>query len=167
MEQTRSSWVKWLVALLVGFALSVGALFGTCVYVGMQGPDTKVLAGRQVPARFVDQIRGLGILDADERIEYFYSDALVNIENGLYLVTDRSVIVYSREFEEPAIITPLGDITGVDAEFSDDWIEDSIVTITLKDGSDVSFPVSMEGGGDHRVVDFIRNKIEQPENAEQ
>ena len=88
----------------------MGAVCATCLYVGTVGPDTKVLSGRQVPARFLAQIRELDLLEPNEQIQYFYSDALVNIEDGFYLLTDRKVVVYSRTYEEPAVLVPFCEI---------------------------------------------------------
>ena len=148
--------VKWLVIGAIVVGLGVLALFATCMYIGVAGPSTKVLPGRQVPRRYVEKIRELDLLESDEQIQYFYSDALMNIEEGFYLLTDRKVVVYSRTFEEPAIIVPFGDIFEVEGDFSDDWLTDSLITLTLKDGTDVTFPASMEGGGDRRMYDALK-----------
>ena len=138
----------------------MGAVCATCLYVGAVGPDTKVMSGRQVPARFLAQIRKLEVLEPDEQIRYFYSDALVNIEEGFYLLTDRKVVVYSRTYEEPAVLVPFHEIEEIDAAFSDTWLDDSWITLTLTDGTLVSFPASSEGGGDHKMYDTLKKHIE-------
>ncbi len=155
----KSNVIKWVIVLVIGVPVSVCVAIGAvCMYIGAMSPDTKVLSGRQVPARFIRQIRDLGVLQADEQIEYFYSDALTNIENGFYLLTDRNVVVYSREFEEPAIIVPLEDIVDAEAEYSDTWLEDGTIVLTLSDGTSVSFPVSSQGGGDRRMFSALKKK---------
>jgi len=153
-------WAKVLIVFGVMGVLTFGGVVGTCLYVGALTPDTRVLPGRQVPARFVSQIRKLNLLEPGENIEYFYSDALVNIEEGMYFLTDRKLVVYSRELEAPAIRVPFAEIAHVDASFSDEWMTDSMVTITLTDGQDVSFPLSCEGSGDRKMVDAMRRKME-------
>lgn len=155
----KSNVIKWVIVLVIGVPVSVCVAIGAvCMYIGAMSPDAKVLSGRQVPARFVRQIRDLGVLQADEQIEYFYSDALTNIENGFYLLTDRKVVVYSREFEEPAIIVPFEDIVDAEAEYSDTWLEDGTIVLTLSDGTSVSFPVSSQGGGDRRMFSALKKK---------
>lgn len=137
------------------------ALCGMCMYVGMVGPDTKVLPGRQLPARFLAQIRELNVLEPDEQIQFFYSDALINIEEGFYLVTDRKLVVYSRAFDEPAILVPFSDIEEIEGDFSDSWFVDSAVTVTLTDGTYVSFPASAEAGGDRMMYEALKKKLDQ------
>ena len=160
-QRPRSSrLVKWLIIGLVVFGLAILALFATCLYIGVSGPDTKVLPGRQVPAKFIAQIRTLDVLEPGEQIEYFYSDAVVNIEDGFYLLTDRKVVVYSRAFDEPAILVPFSDIEQVEADFSDNWFVDSLITLTLTDGTYVSFPASSESGGDRKMYDTLKKKME-------
>jgi hypothetical protein len=44
-------------------------MMGTCILLFAQGPDTKVLGGRQIPKRYVQQIRSLGILDPDKQFD--------------------------------------------------------------------------------------------------
>jgi hypothetical protein len=156
-----SGLVKWLVVGAIVIGLILAAMMGTCVLLFAQSPDTKVLDGRQIPKRHVEQIRSLGILDPDERIDYFYSDAMFDIEDGFYLLTDRRVVIYSRTFDEPAILVPYEEIEEVEGEFSDNWMQDSYVLLTLKNGSGASFPVSPEAGGDRRVFDALKKRLEQ------
>ena len=85
---------------------SVIALF----VVGSIAPDTAVYMGRQVPERFMTTIRSLGLLKEGEQIRYFYSDALFDINAGLYFVTDRNLVLYSSEWEDPEIIVPFDSI---------------------------------------------------------
>ena len=158
--QRSTGLVKWLVIGAIVFGLAILSLFATCIYIGMAGPATKVLPGRQVPARFLEQIRKLNLLEPDEQIQYFYSDSLLNIEGGFYLLTDRKVVVYSRTFDEPAILVPFSNIVEVEAEFSDDWLDDSWITITLNDGTFVSFPASAEAGGDRKMYQALKKRVE-------
>jgi hypothetical protein len=137
--------VKWLVIGAIVVGLIMAAMLGTCVLLIAQAPDTKVLGGRQIPKRYVEQIQSLGILDPDEQIDYFYSDAMFNIEDGFYLLADRRVVIYSRTFDEPAILVLYEEIEEVDGEFSDDWMQDSYILLTLKDGTGLSFPASPGG----------------------
>ncbi len=157
-----SRFLRWLLICGIVFAVGMSALFATCIYIGMRGPDTKVLPGRQVPARFTAQIRKLNLLEPGEHIQYFYSDALLNIEEGMYLLTDRKVVIYSRSFDDPALIIPFSEIVDVEATFSDGLFEDSTITMTLADDTFVSFPVSSEGGGDKRMYEALKKKCPGP-----
>ena len=156
-----SSVVKWLVVCGLVFGLLTFGLFATCIYVALTSPDTKVLPGRQVPARFVSQIRKLDLLEAGEQIKYFYSDGLLNIEEGFYMLTNRKVVIYSRSYDKLAILVPFADIADLDADFSDSWVVDSVIFLRLTDGTDVSFPVSVEAGGDRKMYEALKKACAQ------
>ena len=133
---------------------------GTCVYIGATGPDTKAIPGRQIPARFVSQIRNLKLLEPGEQIQYFYSDALFNIEEGFYLLTDRKVVIYSRNLDDPSVLIPFSDIADLQFDASDNWVDDSQITLELTDGSYASFPVSAQGGGDQNMYAALKKRWE-------
>lgn len=153
-----STFVKCLIGVAIAGALGVVALIVVFVYVGNMGPATQVLGGRQVPARFIEQIKKLDVLEPDEKIAFFYSDALLNIEDGFYLLTDRHVVIYSHEYEEPALVIPFSEIAETSVDYSDSWVEDTLITLVLKDGSVASFPASTEGGGDKRMYNALLKK---------
>jgi len=46
-------------------------------------------------------------------------------------------------------------------EFSDSVLEDSVFFVLTKDGNEVTFPVSSEGGGDRRWLDEMRRLMRQ------
>ena len=61
-----ASFGKWLIACGIVLGLIMSAVFATCIYVAVTGPDTKVLPGRQVPEKFVSQIRKLNLLENED-----------------------------------------------------------------------------------------------------
>ena len=139
-----------LVVILV--VLPVGFVF----YVGVVGPDTKAVPGRQVPARYLERISQLRLLDRGEKIRYFYSDAFLDIENGMYFFTDRKVVLYCTDWQDPRIIVPFSKVVNIEAEFNDSFMEDSLIILTLDDQSAVTFPVSSEAGGDRRLFKALK-----------
>ena len=136
----------------VGFVILVVAAL---IYIGTVGPGTAVVSGRQLEQRFLDKVHELGLLQEGETIQYFYSDAMVDIAGGLYLVTDRHVILYNDQWPEPRIILPFEEVTSLEASYDDSFFVDSTLTLGLPDGSSISFPVSSEQGGDRRVFEYI------------
>jgi hypothetical protein len=136
-------------------ALAVIALF----VIGSIGPDTSVYTGRQVPKRFMKTIRSLNLLSEGEQIKYFYSDALVDIKKGLYLVTDRNLVLYSTDWEEPETIIPFDRIKSLDVEYNDSFWDDSMVNVTTYSGMEVYFPVSSEKGLDRKFVQAIGKNL--------
>jgi len=143
-------------------ALSIGAIFALVftglVVVASFGPDTYVYLGKQLPKRYADKVHALGLIDADEKIKYFYSDALVSIEDGMYFVTDRNLVLYSRDWQEPKTVIHFRDIVNLEAEYDDSVLSDSMVYVKTVSGMEVSFPVSSEHGRDKDFVRYLRLK---------
>jgi len=119
------------------------------------GPDISVYPGRQIPKRFMTTIRSLDLVEGDDRIKYFYSDALFDIKSGFYFVTDKKLVLYSNRWDEPGITIPFDQILSVDAEYDTSFFDDTMVYVTTGSGLEVFFPVSSEQGLDKRFVDAI------------
>lgn len=151
---------KWLWVLGGSVAVLTAAVMALLVYSILVGPDTKVVPGPQVPQEYVSQIRGLGLLDSDEQIRFFYSDGFLDIEEGFYLFTDHKVVVYKMEFEQPAVIVPFSTIKDMDMERVESMWEASQISLTLDDDSVVWFPVSNEDGGDKEFFKALRETWE-------
>jgi hypothetical protein len=163
--QTRGGSRTWL-WLLVGagvlFCLPCGGVFAWVFYIGAVGPETSVYTGNQVPARFVSTMKDVGALDDDESILYFYSDAMTDIRNGFYFVSDKRVVVYSNQTGgTPLTAVPFDEITEVDIVRDESFFEDSVITLELECGLPVSFPVSSDAGGDQRFFDAIQSRVDE------
>ena len=98
----------------LGCAFLIGAIVIAVSVIGSIAPGTAVYTGRQVPKRFMETIRSLNLLKEDEQIRYFYSDALIDIKNGLYFVTDKNLVLYSSGWEEPEMIIPFDQIASLE-----------------------------------------------------
>ena len=155
-EKEGSRMPKWLWTVGGVFAFLAVALVGLLVYAFIVGPDIEVVPGAQVPQRFLSKIRALDLLEPGEQVRFFYSDAFLNIEEGFYLFTDRKVVVYKKEYEQPAVVVLFSEIKDMDIEFSGSTWEDSHVYLILANQSVVSFPVSNEGGGDKRFYESLK-----------
>jgi hypothetical protein len=146
------------------FGISLGGLIGIgfvgLMILGSLGPETFVYIGHQVPKKYLDEIRSLALLEPDEKIKYFYTDAMFDIKDGLYFVTDKHLVLYCQKWEEPEAIINYKDIINIETEFDESFFEDSYVTIETVSGLEVSFPVSSEKGRDKKFVQHIRSKME-------
>lgn len=164
--------VLWI-AVGVGICvlLPCCGMLGWFVYIGTYGPETSVYTGNEVPARFMNVMRDVGALEDGETILYFYSDALTDIRDGFYFVSDRGVAVYSDETgDKPLIKIPFDQIADADLVRDESFLGDSEITLKLKAGNPVSFPVSSEGDKDERFFEAIQDgmaKAGQPVEAEQ
>lgn len=148
------------IALGVLVLLVCGGLVTGAVYLGQNSPETFVQAAEDVRPRFLEVVRELDILEVDEEIVFFYSDALLDLEEGLYLATDRRVLIYSTYYfgDEPLQSFPYEEITRLDLERETSFLVDSDLTVEDLDGNWVTFPLSSERGGDVRFTDYVRSQ---------
>lgn len=155
--RAKSGLVLWVLGGGAAIMLiCCGGMFGGLVYIGVQGPETSVYVGNQVPNRFVQTAKDVGALQEGERVRFFYSDALTNIRDGFYLVSDTSVVIYIEDGRaEPLQVIPFGDIENADLYRETSFIEDSEIMIETKDGNFVAFPVSSEYDRDQQFYDAI------------
>jgi hypothetical protein len=150
------AWV-WVVGVVV---VVVAAGVAALAYVGTAGPETRVYSGYEVPQRYMAVMRETGMLDDDEEVRLFYSDALVDIRNGFYFVSDRKVGVYRKDAAVPALAIPFAEIESVELERNLSFFIDSTITLTLKDGRVIWIPVSSELGGDQHFHTAIIVPVE-------
>lgn len=158
----RSSGSRVWIFVLIGcgglLALFMLLGFGFLVWVGMNSPDTAVIPGPQVPEKFMTLVRETGVLEDGETVLYFYSDALMDVRDSFYLLTDRKVVLYSNAWEEPAILVPFDAIADLDATWSDSFFVDSSIFIELEDGSVVTVPVSSEYDRDEQFFNDLEER---------
>lgn len=150
------TWTKAL--LIVGgvVGLVMIAICAGLLYIGVKGPETAAIPGSKMRHDHMATIQRLGLLDPGEQIQFFYSDALVDIEQGLYFFTDKKVVVYDKSQADPSIVVPFEKIVDITADFSGSWIDDSTIWLELDDQTMVSFPVATEADGDHRFFEVLK-----------
>lgn len=138
----------------------IGLIF--LLIIGSLAPETEVIPGKQINKRYLNFLWDQEIVERSENIQYWYSDAFGDFKNGFYLFTNKKVVVYSQNWEEPAIIVPYSDIIDIEFERDESFIVDSRITLILNDSSTVFFPVSSENDGDKKYHDILvkmwRNK---------
>lgn len=150
---------------LIGLGITVGVLGALLMtvgmYVGTMGPEIHVQYGHEVKDRFLDTIRELDLLEDGEELKYFYSDALLDIKGGMYMLTDRNLILYVKDWNPPAVILPYSQLQAVGADFSDSFFLDTHLSVVDAEDNPWSFPVSSEMDRDHEFHDFLEERIEE------
>lgn len=151
--------------VLIGLGIAVGVLgmviFAGVMYIGTMGPEIFVQYGHEVKDRFRDTINELALLEEGEELEYFYSDGIVSIRNGMYMLTDRHLILYNDSWETPAVILPYSRLQAIGAEFSDSFFVDSYLSVVDDEDNYWTFPVSKEKERDHEFHDYLEERIEE------
>lgn len=150
--------VKALKFLGIGFGILVFLVIAWFVALLNNGPDTSVYLGAQVPKHFMNEVRKLGLLEEGEVIKFFYSDGLFDIKDGFYFVSDRHLVIFSEVWEEPATVVDFDEITTLDVDYNDSFLDDSMVYFETETYA-MSFPVSSEHGRDKQFVEYLEEKI--------
>lgn len=149
---------KLLIGCLVLALGVIGLVFVGLAYVGTAGTETWVVTGRQMRKGHLETIRELGLLEQDEEIQFFYSDALIDIRAGMYFVTDRNLVLYCEEWDDPQLVVPFSEVSATWLEADDSFFMDSYVGVVLEDDTEWAFPVSSEKGMDQRFYDYLEEK---------
>lgn len=148
-----------IILATIGFVVG-GAAMGSLIWLGMVTPDTFIVAGAEMRDSHRDTIERLHLLEEGEQVRWFYSDALMDIEEGMVLVTDRNLILYRETEDPPAVTVPFEAITYLYIEKSGSMLIDSYVSFTWEDAEgSISidlFPLSAEKGLDQLVYDELR-----------
>ncbi len=153
-------WVWGVLVIVLGLVvLPFVGLIGWVVYVGTYGPDTSVYTANRVPTRFIETMHDLEVLGEDEELLYFYSDAMTDITDGFYFVSDKKVVVYTTLYgDDPLTAIPFDQIQDVSLDRDESFLLDSEITIDLAAGDVISFPVSSEYDRDEDFYNAIRER---------
>lgn len=157
-SQNRRRMPRWVLGLIITGGLCVFLvllLVAWLLFQIEQSPDTFVYSGNQIPARFVDTAREQGVVSDNENVLFFYSDAFLDVEKAMYILTDQHLVLCNQEWTAPKKVIAFNEIVDVAATWSSQWIVDSMVSVELNDGSVWTFPLSMENGTDRRFVDKL------------
>jgi hypothetical protein len=155
------AWAVILVALIVIGTLLMIAVCGGLIWFGANSPPTHVLAGSNLRAEYEQTINDLGLLEPGETIQYFYSDALMDIEEGMYFFTDRKLVIYSTliDPDHPADAVPLHAIVNLELQRDESFMFDSTILFETDDFV-YEFPVSSERNGDRRFFSALQEAVE-------
>lgn len=136
------------------FGVSLGSLlvllFIVLMVIGSISPEIEVIPGKQVNEEYIKFVYDEDILSENEEIQFWYSDAVLDFKEGFYFFTDKKVVVYSQQWQNPLISIPFSEITYIEFAQDPSFFEDSRITLTLIDDSIIFFPVSSDNSGDER-----------------
>ena len=128
--------------------------------VGLSSPETSVYAGNQVPASYITTAREVGALGPNETPKFFYSDGLMGIKSGFYLVTNTNVAIYAEDGREtPLSVIPLKTVIDAQLDRDESFLEDSWISLETKAGDYYTFPVSSEFDRDELFFEAIQSNM--------
>ncbi len=122
-------------------------------------PSTAVLRGQEVHQKELDHLVSQGLLEPDEVVVVFYSEGLFSIKEGGNILTERRVISYwESEGQSFAAMADYAEIEEVVVEQQGDFFNDTVVSVTTKDGSVFRLLASAEEQGDAMLIQELRDR---------
>lgn len=153
--------VKKSVKILIGGCGCFSVLFGlglaVLIYLGFNTMPTHVSPGELISKKHLAALESLDLVDPTETILYYYSDAIMDIKESVYLLTDKRLVLHNEVWNKPTWKIQFKDIDSVEIQRDESFFVDSYVSVTLINGEDVSFPLSSENELD---LAFL-NKLQQ------
>lgn len=146
-----------MIAATIGLTLSsIGAYYG--IYFLARSPETYIYTSKQIPKSYLYEIDSLSLINENEVIKYFYSDAVLDIKEGMYFITDQSLVLYSKDWEEPKVKIAFSDIRDIQIDYSEKLFIDSYVYVQTVSGDDYSFPLSNEMKIDKKFIEYLESR---------
>ncbi len=144
-----------MVALLCGLGM-IGVM-----YIGVVAPETSVYTQNQIPAKYLSVATEVGAIQKGEKVHFFYSDAMLDVRESFYLVTDSKVSIYVKEGAPPPLqVISFDEIASAELSRDESFVYDSQIMLELKNGDYVSFPVSSEYDRDEAFFRKIEKSIQ-------
>lgn len=152
--------MKWLariggvfLALIVGFFIYLGSDFTT---------DIAVQTGEEMPKNQMRSLLKAGLIDEDETVLYYYSEAFFHIATAGTIVTNKDVTGYWTENDEREVMSyRFEDIRSVELEEAGDSWNDALYWVyPLDEESDaVGLILSVEDDGHLNLIKAIEDRI--------
>lgn len=121
-------------------------------------PEAPFYEGKDLPAAYLKIIQELELVPEGEEIHFFYTDGMLKIQEGIYLATDRHLIIYSEEMQEARNTIHFKDIAKLEIQYDDSVWEDSLILLETRNGKKFSFPVTSEKMRDKKFYDYLKSK---------
>lgn len=127
-------------------------------------PSGEVVRGRRLPNWDKKFLQRTGLLEADARLIYFYSDAFLITRNDGNGVTDRNVFSYWRDEESGGMqyrVAAYEDIEDIRVNYADGGNDNTVITVVPKNGSTFVLFASCEKQKDRLFVKAIQDRLDQ------
>jgi hypothetical protein len=118
-------------------------------------PSTMVLPGDMLWERDLAYLRTQEILGEEEEILFFYSAAITSISEDGQFISNQYVTSYQVDPGDGELYmsyAAYGDIEDIDVVWATSLLEDTVVTISTKEGDEFELWLSEESGGDKKFV---------------
>ena len=153
-----SKWAYY-VFIPIGGIILVFYVYGILSITGIV-PPTEVITGSKLTSKHISMLSEKGIINQNEKIEYFYSEGVLSILEGGSILTDNRVIVYEKEGVELKVYDILlQDIVSIDQLQQGSQFSDSIYEVQpFFDDTAIRLILSTENRGDIKFVEELKKK---------
>lgn len=152
--------VRGAMYFLWGAVIAIAVIFAGLMVLGTLGPSTTVLTGAELDRSDLDLLRAEGIVEQDERIVLYYSAGLLSIREDGNMLTDRRLISYEESDGQIVVYAAsLAEIESISIAEKGDFLSDSLLLITLRDGTSFYLFMSTENDGDNRFLEEVEKRI--------
>ncbi|NVJ59532.1 MAG: DUF3857 and transglutaminase domain-containing protein [Gammaproteobacteria bacterium] len=150
-----------VIASTPAILMSFGSDFGLL-------PSDRVIPGTKLLSHDVRYFKRQGIIKPGQTIRYFYSDAMLFLRDDGNGFTDKQVFSYWREDDKLNIETALfEEIADLEVKYSDNNLENTIVTVKRKNGTEFLLFVSREKRLDKIFVNELRKLWEATKDIQE
>jgi hypothetical protein len=146
--------------ILTGCGIGCGGLlvlgFAVLVIIGLVSPPVEAVAGGALDQAYLETLEANGYLEPGEQVLYFYTNGLWSIEENGNFFTDRKVVAY-EEGDTPATaaVARYAEIADIGIEYSDSWLDDSVITVTRAGGDEFILLVASDSRGDRKFFNRL------------
>jgi hypothetical protein len=155
-------WIVW-VGVPVGVLFLLFAVVGIMTMTGAL-TSTEVLPGTELRANDRAALVEAGIVDADEAVRWFYSDAFVSVLGAGNVLTDRRVIRYFEDGDGKLAVYALAleEIASIELLEPGGALADSVYKVNGHEPDTwLQLALSVENGGDAKFVEALRRDLER------
>ena len=123
-------------------------------------PSVAVIEGDRLWQKDIKTLQRNGITQPGDELLYFYSDGFLSIMEDGNGITDRHVFSYWQEDGRLQSMTATFDeIDDIEVTQGATKLENTVVSVKLKNGNDFLLFLSREDQGDRRFISELRSRI--------
>jgi hypothetical protein len=150
----RAKYFLWIPVIVIA------VIFSGLIVLGTVTPSTAVLTGAELDQSDVDLLRAEGIVEQNEQIVLFYSAGFLSIREDGNILTDRRVISYEETDNRIDVYSATdAEIESISMVEKGNFLTDSLLLVTLRNGNSFYLFLSTENDGDNRFLETVEKRI--------
>lgn len=158
-DRKTSRWWMWLLGAPPTFVILIFIFFA--IVVTLPGtPNSLVESGTDLGTTKITQLRDAELIQADEEVLFFYSEALFSILEAGNILTNWRVISYEKTDGELDVYwASFDEILEIEVIEEGDFITDTTLYVYTESGDDFFLLLSAEEDGDQKFIEELLKRI--------